>query len=271
MGEIETMGMRLVAVLGCLLLQLVGGISAEEPVRIRVMTFNIYHGETMAGDFDLDRIARVIVDADPDMVALQEVDFLTDRARGMDLATELGLRTKMTPLFGGAMAYDGGEYGVAILSKYSFVASRNVGLPHSEGREPRTALEATVRLPSGDMIALVGTHLDHLRDEGERLMQARAIVEAFAGNTVPTILAGDLNAEPDSETLSILREHWTAAHGDSPEPTHPSKDPKRKIDYVMFAPEERWRVVELRVIVDDVASDHCAVVAELELRAGEVE
>ena len=260
-------GMRIVAVLGCLFLLQVAGVWAEEPVRLKVMTFNIYHGETMKGDFDLDRIARVILDEDPDMVALQEVDFLTKRARGYDLATELGWRTKMTPLFGRAMKYDGGEYGEAILSKHSFVSTRNVPLPHSEGREPRSALEAVVELSSGARIAFVGTHLDHLRDEKDRLMQARGIVEAFAGNDVPTILAGDLNALPDSTTLALLREHWTAAHGDSPEPTYPSKDPRMKIDYVMFAPEECWRVIEMRVIADEVASDHCAVVAELELRA----
>lgn len=258
-------GTRIVAVLMCLLVQQVGGLSAEEPVRLKVMTFNIYHGETMKGDFDLDRIARVISDADPDMVAMQEMDFLTKRARGYDLATELGWRTKMTSLFGRAMKYDGGEYGQAILSKHSFVSTRNVPLPHSEGREPRTALEARIQLPSGATIALVCTHLDHLRDETDRLMQARAIVEEFAGNAVPTILAGDLNALPESDTLALLREHWTPAHGDPPKPTHPSKNPRSKIDYIMFAPEERWRVIDLQVIADEVASDHCAVVAELEL------
>lgn len=229
------------------------------------MTFNIYHGETMKGDFDLDRIAKVIIDADPDMVALQEVDFKTNRAKGMDLATELALRTKMTPVFGAAMPYDGGEYGEAILSKYSFESTRNVGLPHSEGREPRTALEARVALPDGTVIALVGTHLDHLRDEGDRLKQAQAIIDAFATNEVPTILAGDLNAVPESGTLKMLREHWAQTSTMEAEPTSPSSNPKRKIDYVMVAPAERWRILETLVIRDEVASDHCAYMATLEL------
>ena len=76
----------------------------------------------MKGDFDLQVIAKVIEDADPDLVALQEVDFKTRRA-GYDLATELGRMVKMAPLFGRAMYYDGGEYGGAILSKYTFIES----------------------------------------------------------------------------------------------------------------------------------------------------
>ena len=219
-------GIGFVAVVGFLLAQGSDELSAERPVRLTVMTYNIYHGETMKGDFDLDRIARVIGDEDPDVVALQEVGFRTRRARGYDLATELGWRTKMAPLFGRAMKYDGGEYGVAILSKHSFVSTRNVPLPHSQGREPRAALEATISLPSGATVSIVGTHLDHLRDEGDRLAQAQTIVEEFADNAMPTILAGDLNALPDSETLALLRRHWTAAHGDSRRtPTFPSKDP----------------------------------------------
>ncbi|MCK7541683.1 MAG: hypothetical protein MZV63_67750 [Marinilabiliales bacterium] len=93
---------------------------------VKILSFNIYHGATMKGDFDLQVIAKVIEDADPDLVALQEVDFKTRRAKNYDLATELGRRVKMAPLFGRAMYYDGGEYGEAILSKYTFIESRNI-------------------------------------------------------------------------------------------------------------------------------------------------
>ncbi|MCK7534981.1 MAG: endonuclease/exonuclease/phosphatase family protein [Marinilabiliales bacterium] len=121
---------------------------------LRVLTFNIYHGATMNGDFDLDYIANVIRDADPDLVALQEVDFLTRRAKGYDLATELGWRLKMASLFARAMPCDGGEYGEAILSKYSFVTTRNVPLPFTGGCEPRAAVEVITVLPSGDTIGI---------------------------------------------------------------------------------------------------------------------
>ncbi len=59
-------------------------------------------------------------------MALQEVDFFTRRAKHMDLATELELRTGLAPLFGRAMLFDGGEYWEGILSRYSFLSSRNI-------------------------------------------------------------------------------------------------------------------------------------------------
>lgn len=238
---------------------------ADGPV-VRVLTFNILHGATTKGDFDLDAIARVIEEADPDLVALQEVDFLTNRALTYDLATELGWRTKMAPLFGRAMPYDGGEYGEGILSKYSFVQSRNIGLPHSPGNEPRAALEIITVLPSGDTIALVGTHLDHLEDDTDRVAQVKRINEVFAANPYPTLLAGDLNAVPGSTPISLLEERWSATYDKTnPAPTYPSEEPEKKIDYVMFYPENRWRVLETKVIADPVASDHCAYLVILEL------
>lgn len=241
-------------------------VPADSAKVLRVLTFNIYHGATMKGDFDLDYIAGVIRKADPDLVALQEVDFLTGRARGYDLATELGWRLKMVSVFAPAMKYDGGEYGEAILSKSSFVTTRNVSLPFTGDREPRTAVEAVTILPSGDTIAFIGTHLDHTGDDSDRILQAQMINEVFGSNRYPSILAGDMNAVPGSVPIGILEEHWAAAYArDAPVPTFPSGKPVKKIDYVMFRPEERWRVICSEVIQDSVASDHCAYLVVLEL------
>ncbi len=233
---------------------------------LRVLTFNIYHGATMNGDFDLDYIADVIRDADPDLVALQEVDLLTRRARGYDLATELGWRLKMVSLFARAMDYDGGEYGEAILSKYSFISTRNVPLPFTGTREPRTAVEVVTVLPSGDTIAFIGTHLDHTGDDTDRILQVRKIIEVFAHTQYPAILAGDLNAVPGSIPIGILEEVWGVAYDrGAPAPTYPSANPVKKIDYVMFRPSGRWRVISKEVIQDTIASDHCAYLVVLEL------
>ena len=100
---------------------------------LRILSFNILHGATTRGDFDLDVIAKVITDAHPDLVALQEVDRKTNRAQTLDLALALGWKTNMAALFGKAMPYDGGEYGEALLSNYSILQSRNIPLPHASG------------------------------------------------------------------------------------------------------------------------------------------
>jgi len=233
---------------------------------VKVLTFNIYHGATMKGDFDLDYIAGIIKDADPDLVALQEVDFRTVRARGYDLATELGWRVKMAPLFAAAMGFDGGEYGEGILSRYSYIATRNVPLPYSVDREPRTALGAIVRLSSGDTIMFIGTHLDHFEDDTDRVMQAKRINEIFVPGLYPAVLAGDLNSIPGSLPIGILEEVWGSSYDRvTPAPTFPSGGPVRKIDYVMYYPADRWRVLSTKVICDSVASDHCAYLVTLTL------
>lgn len=233
---------------------------------IKVLSFNILHGATTKGDFNLDAIAKVIIDANPDFVALQEVDFKTNRAKKYDLVTELGWRTKMAPLFARAMAYDGGEYGEGVLSRYSFLQTRNVPLPFSQGNEPRAALEIITVLPSGDTIAFVGTHLDHTEDESDRISQAKKINSVFSANQYPTVLAGDLNDVPNSKTINIFEEFWTASYNkEHPEFTFPSDHPIKKIDYVMVYPNNRWRVIETKVIQNTIASDHCAYLVTLEL------
>ncbi|MBJ6369563.1 endonuclease/exonuclease/phosphatase family protein [Snuella sedimenti] len=232
---------------------------------VRVLTYNIYHGETVDTDkkFDLDLLAKIISDTKPDLVAMQEVDFKTKRARNFDLVTELGQRTKLVPLFGRAMSFDGGEYGEGVLSRYSFLTTQNHALKAREGKEPRAALEVKVVLKSGDTIRFVATHLDHTKDETDRIHQAREINAIFSDD-MPTILAGDLNALPESETIKILSEKWMPSFLDNA-PTFPAVEPTKKIDYILYKPQNRWRVIEARVIDEKKASDHRPVLSVLEL------
>lgn len=233
---------------------------------VKVLSFNILHGATTKGDFDLDAIAKVIIDANPDFVALQEVDFKTNRALKYDLVTELGWRVKMAGIFGKAMDYDGGEYGEGVLSKYTFLQTRNIPLPFTPGNEPRAALEIITLLPSGDTIAFVGTHLDHLKNEKDRVAQANKINQAFSSNKYPTILAGDLNAIPGSTPINILEDIWSSSYDrEKPKPTFPSDNPIKKIDYVLLYPKTHWKVLKTEVIQDSIASDHCAYLVTIQL------
>ncbi|MET2983721.1 endonuclease/exonuclease/phosphatase family protein [Aureibaculum conchae] len=241
--------------------------TAVDSTRIfSVLSFNIYHGETVNAvkKYDLDLLAKVINDTKPDLVALQEVDFKTNRARKYDLVTELGQRTKMQAIFGKAMSYDGGEYGEGVLSKYSFLSTKNHPLIAQEGKEPRAALEVNVALKSGDTIRFVGTHLDHTKEDTDRINQARQLNELFTKDDTPTILAGDLNSRPESEAMKILFQYWKPSLPDF-EPTAPANNPRSKIDYVLFRPLHKWKVLDAEIICDDMVTDHCVVLSILEL------
>ena len=233
---------------------------------VRVLSFNIYHGETVNADkkFDLDLLAKTINDVHPDLVALQEVDFKTNRARNYDLVTELGQRTKMQAIFGKAMSFDGGEYGEGALSKYSFLSTRNHALVAREGKEPRAAIEVNVEIESGDAIRFIGTHLDHTKEDIDRIKQAKQLNTLFAQDDIPTILAGDLNSRPESEAMKILFKEWAPSLPDF-KPTSPADNPRSKIDYILFRPANKWRVLETKIICDDKVTDHCVVLSVLEL------
>ncbi len=245
----------------------IDGLLAQAPDSsriVRVLTYNILHGATMKGDFDLDLIASVIKSAKPDLVALQEVDYKTNRAKKYDLVTELAIRTGMSPLFARAMPYDGGEYGEGILSGFTFLSTKNHPLPYTEGKEPRAAAEVNVILKSGDTIRFVGTHLDHEKDPTNRLMQARELNRILTTDNRPAILTGDLNEEPEKSAMQEFFTQWTRSFKEDT-PTFPSDNPIKKIDYVLFRPAHRWRVLETKVLDEKIASDHCPVLVVLEL------
>ncbi len=109
-----------------------------QAVRIRVLAYNIKHGEGMDAQVDLERAARVIRSLNPDLVTLQEIDNQTTRTEQIDQAQRLGELTGMHHAFGDFMEYRGGHYGMALLSRYPFEEIANHRLP--DGEEPRTAL-----------------------------------------------------------------------------------------------------------------------------------
>lgn len=241
------------------------GVKPETPCRISVLTYNIFHGADANGNSNLDAVAGIINSLGPDLVALQEVDNKTTRAKGLDLTAELSQRTAMQGVFGKAMDYAGGGYGEAVLTRHPIIYTRNNPLPHTPEAEPRAALEIQIELPAGERIVFVGTHLDHQRDQNNRLQQAGRIKELYQDLDFPIILAGDLNAPPGSDPINLLSEQWSYAAEGDPQPTIPSVKPRRKIDYIMYKPKDRWKVIEVRVIDEKVASDHCPVFAVLEL------
>ncbi len=146
----------------------------------------------------LDEVVGTIEAEKPDLVALQEVDRETRRSSGVDQAAELGRLTGMTAVYGPAMPYQGGEYGDAVLSRLRPTDSGYLPLPAAPHHEPRVAAFVIVPFAGGDLV-FVGTHLDHTRDPADRVRQARTLVEHWPREEgANVILAGDLNAQPDS-------------------------------------------------------------------------
>jgi endonuclease/exonuclease/phosphatase family metal-dependent hydrolase len=172
----------------------------------------------------------------------------------------------MQVVFGSNLAYEGGLYGNAMLSRLPILEHRNHALPNPSGTEPRGVLE--VRLSTGGEVdetplTFLATHLDN-RDEENRLASAKWI-NAFVRERqdAPLLLAGDLNAVPGSAVLEELARSWSRS-GEAPMPTVPVEDPRRQIDYILYRPAGRWRTVEAHVLEEPIASDHLPILAVLD-------
>ena len=230
---------------------------------VRVLAYNIHHGEGMDSVLDLGRIADLILDVRPDLVALQEVDSVVDRTGRVDQAAALARLTSMNVAFGSFMPYQGGAYGMAVLSRWPIARSENLRLP--DGDEPRSALSLVVELPrTGVRLRLVGIHL--YRTEAERLAQARSLEGHLASDSLPTLLAGDFNSEPGTVVMRHLGIGWHIVNKGDDALTFPSHAPEREIDYVLLRPSDRIEVLSEAVVDESVASDHRPIMVDLIIR-----
>jgi endonuclease/exonuclease/phosphatase family metal-dependent hydrolase len=237
--------------------------AAADSGRLHVLTFNIHAGRGADGKMDLERIAKTIRDARPDLVALQEVDRGTKRSGGRDQLEELTNLTGLHSAFGKAIDHDGGVYGVAVLSRHNIVESKTHALPSNPDREQRVALEVRIQVAELPPLIFVCTHLDHYEDDQDRMAQATKLLELFSKGTGLAIIAGDINAAPDSRVLQTLGRHWRPADADHLRPTAPAAAPRHKIDYILIDRHRPWSVHEARVVEDRASSDHLPVLAEL--------
>jgi endonuclease/exonuclease/phosphatase family metal-dependent hydrolase len=238
--------------------------SSDAPPTVRVLTYNIHHGEGRDGQFDLARLARIISSTQADLVALQEVDVRTARSSGVDQLTELERLTGLHGEFGKAMDFQGGSYGIAVLSRWPLLRAENNALPSSGDREPRTELTVWVRLwGRGPLLQFTSTHFDQLRAE-ERLAQAQNLNQRLIHSDVPGILAGDMNARAETDVMNVFQASWTEAAIADPAPSDAPRPFFPRGDHVLFRPAADWKPLESRFVDERVASDHRPILVVLE-------
>jgi endonuclease/exonuclease/phosphatase family metal-dependent hydrolase len=232
---------------------------------LRVVSYNIKHGLGNDDTVDLARTASVVRALTPDIVGLQEVDRLATRSGKIDEARVLGESLGLHHAFGRFMDFQGGAYGMAVLSRFPITGSQEVLLP--EGNEPRVALAVAVRLPDGRPLTIVNVHFDWVRDDGFRFAQAQKLTEFLDALPNPYVLLGDFNDEAGSRTLGLFTSR--AAEAVKPRDnrlTFSSTAPVKEIDFIFMAPRDAWVAGEVRVIDEPLASDHRPVFGVLTLR-----
>lgn len=242
-----------------------GPVQADDTRQtIRMMSFNIFHGEGMDGVIDTDRQARIIRRLAPDVVAIQEVDSATRRVEGRDILRKLASECLMHPLFVPAIDFMGGKYGIGILSRERPIGYRTVPLPG--GKEARILVVVE--------FARYYFCCTHLSTNPQERAATVALLNGIERNREkPLFLAGDLNSAPDSPVMQELGEHYTVLT-DIKQATYPANQPRTCIDYILAEkkPQRPIAVLNRGVVKDTLASDHQAVYVTVRLStpAGEI-
>ena len=234
---------------------------------LRVMTYNIHVGVGMDKKLDLQRIANVINSEHPDLVGLQEVDRVVKRTEGKDEIAELAKLTAMNYAFAHNLDYQGGQYGVAILSRFPIQATDHRKYENLREAERRGMIRVEIEF-AGRVINFVTTHLDYQFADG-RVFETEQLLRFLESVKGPLIVAGDFNDEPVGDAYKLMltrfQDAWTGAKAKEAGLSYPADKPAKRIDYVFTRQSDRIRAKQAW-LVSTLASDHLPVVTDLEIR-----
>lgn len=226
---------------------------------LRVLTLDVNAGFHPSGVHDLDRLAAVIAEESPDVVALQDVSRGWYLAGAVDLLPRLAERLEMEHAFApGADRL----LGNAVLSRYPIVDVRDEPLPREGTAATRSALTAVVDA-GGTELAVISTELHPVAaDEAARRTQAErvaGIARDLRDQGVPVVLAGDLGAPPDDPGLEPLGRELANASGSGAEAASwPAGEPAEALDQIWVSGDLGSEDV---TVLEAVVSDHRPVAA----------
>ena len=260
----------LIAPIGVLVFDSPLALISTEPFtskqNLRVMTYNIHVGVGMDKKLDLARIAGVINQQHPDLVGLQEVDRGVERTQRIDEIADLAKLTHMDYAFAFNLKYQGGQYVVAILSKFPIMATDHRLFKNTREAERRGFIRAEVNI-GGRVVNFATTHLDYQYEDG-RVFEAEQLLAALKDVKGPLILVGDFNDVPAGGAYKLVSDQFADAwieNGASDQGlSYPADKPAKRIDYILSRRTDRIRTKKAW-IVSTLASDHVPVVADLEI------
>lgn len=243
---------------------------------LTVVTYNIHAGKDAEQKPNLERVAAVLDTLGADIVLLQEVDRRTARSGGEDQVAELERLTGMRAAFGKSLDYQGGEYGIAALSRWPIESVRVLPLPtepplkRSNGSEdPLVALYVVVAAPAG-RVHVLNTHLTAEgpgTNRKQQLVGLLAHVRRLVPAGEPLVVGGDFNARPATDEIAAttlaLEDAWASCGaGADAGNTFPAHAPDRRIDYLFL----RGLHCDAARVHATTASDHRPLVVRLRAR-----
>lgn len=237
----------LAALLVCLSLD---GNAKPNRGSVKLVTYNIKASSGLDDVRDYRRAAYLIKQVDADVYALQEVDSMTRRSGGVDGVQVIAERLEMHGEFAKAIDFEGGGYGVGLLSKRKPLRTEHVPL---RGREElRVALIAEF-----DKYVVIATHLSlNVQDQLSSIETLGRKVREY-GSFKPVFVLGDLNFTPDSQVFKEMSAMF-ALLSDCATPTFPSDKPIECLDYIWVSnlTKSNYEIEQLDFFGDMSVSDH---------------
>ena len=222
--------------------------------KLRFASYNIFHGGR--AEYDMSRIAKNITDNDIDIVGLQEVDCGVARSGKIDTLKELSAATGYQYYaFFKTIDLDGGDYGIAVLSKYPIISSDKLLL--DAGSYEKRAIGYTVIDVDGQPISFLVTHLSFraIKSRNEQL----AILSAELAKKEEFVLTGDFNTS-DLGVVDSMEGVGRVNKKSAPTVTFP--DGALSIDNILYS-KSHWRFGDINVVTESY-SDHYMIWAEAE-------
>ena len=239
---------------------------------LRVMTYNVHSCVGMDGKVSTRRIAKIIAQYDPDVVALQELDVGRKRTHEIDQAHAIARELEMEFHFHPAIQIEEEMYGDALLSRYPMRLVRAGELPgpaHRPRLQTRGALWVEIEVED-HKVQILNTHV------GVRPVEQRPQVEALVGSQWlshpdcrgPVILCGDFNATPRHKTcrriMQMLNDAQDILDNHVPQRTWFGRLPVGRIDHIFVGKEIQVQSCLVpRTAQTRVASDHLPLIVDL--------
>ena len=240
-----------------LLSMLAMAASAYSQDYLKLMSYNIRNTKGMDNVRNVQRIANVINNEAPDVVAVQELDSMTTRSNQTYVLAEVAERTQMHANYAPAISFQGGKYGIGILSKEQPLSIRTFPLPGRE--EKRILLIAEFK-----NYFFACTHLS--LTEEDRLASLDIIKNSASTSNKPFFLAGDLNDTPESPFIQNLQKDFQVLTN-TKKPTYPAPEPKETIDYIAAwkGNTDNFANLSAQVVEEPLASDHRPITVTLRM------
>ncbi len=235
--------------------------------KIQIMSYNIHHGANRQEVNTLAEIGRFIKESGVDLVGLQEVDSMCNRSGKVDQMKKLGEITGMQYAFVRHFAYDGGAYGLGILSKYPISEVRNDRITSlSKGQEKKSLAFLSAKVMLKGKKAIVFSTVHFALDQPTRITQSSETI-AYLKRGFPAILTGDLNVEPGQEELLQLEAHYANIGLEGTDMlTFPDEKATKRIDYILVTKENVKKVITSWVGTEVHHSDHLPLMTEIVLK-----